>query len=107
MPTLSSSGSQSAVIGTEHTLYNPTTNKWFTAYVDTANMVSGDTTIITVYVLVITAGTYRIYFQNTYSGAQTFPLVYIAPLPSDVGWKLTLKQTTGTGRTYDWRVYEA
>jgi hypothetical protein len=106
MVTLSSSGTQLAVINTEHTLYNPTTSKWFSAYIDLTNMVSGDTTEIRAYVISKTAGSYIIYYKNTYVDAQTYPLVYISPMPSDIGWKLTLKQTVGTGRNYDWRVYE-
>jgi hypothetical protein len=106
MPTLSSSGTQTATINTEHTLYNPTTNKWFSGYIDLTNMASGDTTILTVYVITKTAGSYITYYQATYSGAQTYPLIYFPPLPSDIGYKLTLKQTVGTGRSYDWRVYE-
>lgn len=107
MPVLSSNGTQTAVVTTEHTLYNPTSNKWYSAYVDLTNMASGDTTEIRVYVLVKTAGSYILYNMSSYSGAQTYPLVYIPPLPSDLGWKLTLKQTVGTGRNYDWRVFES
>ena len=107
MPTLSSNGTQTATIATEHTLYNPTTNKWFSGYVDLTNMASGDTTEIRVYVLVKTAGSYIIYSSDTFTGAQTTkPLYHIPSLPSDLGWKITLKQVSGTGRSYDWRVFE-
>src|SRR5215212_2215756 len=107
MPTLSSNGTQTATVGVEHTLYNPTANKWFSGYVDLTNMASGDTTEIRVSAIIKTAGSYILYYMNSYSGAQTYPLIYIPPFPSDIGWKLTLKQTAGTGRTYDWRVYES
>lgn len=107
MPTLSSNGTQTAVIGTEHTLYNPTTSKWFSGYVDLTNMASGDTTEIRVYVKVKTAGSDIVYSLDTYTNAQSPPLIHIPSLPSDLSWKLTLKQTAGTGRAYDWRVYEA
>jgi hypothetical protein len=106
MVTLSSSGTQTATINTEHTLYNPTTNKFFTGYVDLTNMASGDTVELRVYVIAKTAGAYILYYVQTYTDVQTNKLVYVAPLPSDIGWKLTLKQTAGTGRTYDWRVFE-
>lgn len=107
MPTLSSSGTQTAVVGTEHTLYNPTTNKWFSAYVDLTNMVTGDTVEIRVSLIVKTAGSYILYSLDTYADAQAMPLYHAPSLPSDIGWKLTLKQTAGTARTFDWRVYEA
>ena len=106
MVTLSNSGTQTAVIGTEHVLFNPLTSKFFTGYIDLTNMASGDIVEIRVSLIVKTAGSYILYFLQTYVNAQTNPLVYIPTLPSDVGFKLTLKQTAGTARTYDWRVYE-
>lgn len=106
MPTLTTSGTQTATISTEHTLTTQTGSKFYTAYIDLTNMTSTDTTEIRVSVIVKSAGSHILYYLGTYSGAQNNPLVYIAPLPSDISWKLTLKQVSGTGRTYDWRVYE-
>lgn len=106
MPTVSSNGSQTASIGTEHTLYNPTTNKWFSGWIDLTNMASGDITEIRISVIAKTAGSYILYWLETKSGAQTNPLLFLPALPSDIGYKLTLKQTAGTGRVYDWKVYE-
>jgi hypothetical protein len=107
MPTLTTSGTQATtVIGTEYTLSNPTGNKFYTAYVDLTNMASGDTVEIRVSAIIKSAGSYILYYLGTYSGAQSNPLVYIAPLPSDIGWKLTIKQTAGSTRNYDYRVYE-
>lgn len=107
MPTVSSSGSQTATVGTEHTLYNPTTNKWFSGWIDLTNMVGGDTVEVRVLVIIKTAGAYVQYFMQSFSGSQTpnFAL-HIPSLPSDIGYKLTLKQTAGTGRVFDWKVYE-
>jgi hypothetical protein len=106
--THSSSGTQLATISVEHTLYSPTSNKWFSGYVDLSNMKSGDRVELRVYVLVKTAagGAYVQYYVSKYTGAQTYPLVYIPLYLSDNGWKLTLKQTSGTGKTFDWNVYE-
>ncbi|SRR6266496_5686980 len=107
MPILTASGTQTAVIGTEHTLNNPTGSKWYSAYVDLTNMASGDNTELRVYVLVKVAGSYTQYYIHTYTDSQSpNMLVYVPPFPSDLGYKLTLKQTAGTGRAYDWRVYE-
>ena len=107
MPALSSSGTQSAVINTEHVLYNPMDNRYYFGYIDLSNMLSGDTTEIRVYVIAKSGGNYILYLLETYSGIQSNPLLYIPPLPSDTGWRLTLKQTTGTGRNYDWTVFES
>lgn len=106
MPTLTTNGTQTATLTTEHILTTQTNNKFYTAYIDLTNMASGDTTEIRVSVIVKAAGSHILYYLGTYSGAQTNPLVYIPSLPSDISWKLTIKQTVGTGRTYDWRVYE-
>ena len=106
MVTVSGSGTQTATIGTEHTLFNPVTSKWFSGWIDLTNMASGDTTEIRIYAIAKTAGSYILYSLDTYIGAQTIPLVHCASLPSDIGFKVTLKQTVGTGRTYDWKFYE-
>lgn len=106
MPTLSAEGTQTSVISTEHTLYNPTINKFFTGYIDLTNMASGDTVEIRVSLIVKTAGSYILYWLGTYVDVQTNPLIYIPTFPSDIGFKLTLKQTSGTVRNYDYRIYE-
>lgn len=106
MPTLTTNGTQTATVTTEHTLTTQTGNKFYSAYVDLTNMVSGDTVEIRVSVIVKTAGSHILYFMESYSGAQTNPLIYIPSLPSDISWKLTLKQVSGTSRTFDYRVYE-
>lgn len=106
MPTLTTNGTQTATIGTEHTLTTQTTNKFFMAYIDLTNMTSTDTVEIRVSLIIKTAGSHILYYLGTYTGAQSNPLVFVPTLPSDLSWKLTLKQTSGTGRTYDWRVLE-
>jgi hypothetical protein len=106
MPTLTTSGTQTATITTEHTLTTQTGNKFYTGYVDLTNMVTGDTTVIKVSVIAKTAGSHILYWSGSYTGAQANSLVYIPPLPSDISYKITLTQSAGTGRTYDWRVYE-
>ena len=55
MPTLTTSGSQLTVINTEHTLSNPTGNKFYSALVDLTPMASGDTVEIRVSLIAKTA----------------------------------------------------
>ena len=107
MPTLTASGTQTAIIGTEHTLTTPVGNKFYMAYVDLTNIIAGDTVEIRVSLIIKTAGSHILYYLGTYSGVQTNPLVFVPTLPSDISWKITLKQTVGTARTFDWRVLEA
>ena len=106
MPTVTTSGTQTAVIDTEHTLATRTDNKFYSAYIDLTNMQAADIVEIRVSVVAKTAGAHILYFLGTYSGVQVNPLIYIASLPSDLSWKLTLTQTDGTGRNYDFKVYE-
>ena len=106
MPTLTANGTQSATVTTEHTLTTQTGNKFYMAYVDLTNMAAGDIVEIRVSLIIKSAGSHILYYLGTYSGVQGNPLVYIPTLPSDISWKLTLKQTTGTSRNYDWRVLE-
>jgi hypothetical protein len=109
MPTEVTQGTQTAVIGTEHTLGGEqTANRRFEAYIDLTNMVAGDTVEIRAYVKVISAaGTFRCIGPDTFTGDQgENELVYVLSVPSKYGWKLTLKQTVGTARTFDWIIYE-
>ena len=105
MPTQAGSGTQTAIIGTEHTLFDSSFNKTYAGYIDLANMASGDTTEIRVKIKV-NSGTLGVWHVDTYTDAQTSPILYLSPLPSNSQYRLTLKQTVGTGRSYDWKIYE-
>lgn len=110
MPVYNSSGTQLCVINTEHTLGDLAGNKYYSAYIDTFNMASGDTLEIRVYVKAKAGGTSRIIYgppSTTLTGAQVEQVQFIAPLPCPTNqWKLTIKQTAGTGRNYDWGITE-
>jgi hypothetical protein len=107
------SGTQTAVIGTEHVLRDETGNegKAFDAHIDLGNMVAGDTLELRVYTKAITGGTLRRAYYAKYVDSQDSepayrsPIVYIPALTVAKEWKLTLKQTAGTGRTFDWTIY--
>lgn len=97
-------GSQTATITTEHTLATLTTGKTFVFVVDTGAMASGDTLELRIYTIVRSGGTERLAYIQTFVGAQTDPQKYSVPVPADVSFKATLKQTVGTGRTFPWKV---
>ena len=105
--TLMGSGTQASVIGTEHTLYDLTTNEGqvVDGLVDLGNMASGDTTEIRLYMKVRSAGTLRQIYYKSYSGAQSSPIIYVPSITQAKEWRLTLKQTAGVSRNYDWAVY--
>jgi hypothetical protein len=70
-------------------------------YIDLQNMGEGDTTIIRQYMKLRAGGDYRKYAEETYSGVQEVPIQYITPKESDYGVRVTLQQTSGAYKSYD------
>ena len=103
-PAVESSGSQTAVIGTEHTLASPTTAKTRQLVVDLVNLVNGDVVELRVKRMCLAAGTVREWMCATYANVQAGPMVLSIPCPSPHGATFTLKQTVGTGRVFPWSV---
>ena len=107
MPTVNSSGTLTAD-GTVQTVADVTDNKYFTFKLDTAAMDTGDTTVIIISDVVLAAGTYRVYKTETYTGPQTEPIKFLAPLWITQKIKVTVQQTTiGTYRDYPWALLQA
>lgn len=100
----SASGSQLAVIGTEHTLSTITTAGVYLLVVDTNAMVNGDELELRAKTKAKTGSSSREAFYQCYSHIQGQPNKYSIPVPIDVEVLFTLKQTAGTGRTFDWNV---
>jgi hypothetical protein len=98
------SGTQSATVGTEHTLATVTGAKVLVLIVDTANLALGETLELRVKIKVLTAGTVRQAYMAAYQHAQSDPIKFSIPVPSPFSADFTLKQTSGTGRSYDWSV---
>jgi hypothetical protein len=99
-----SSGTQTAVIATEHQLAAPTTNQCRVLRVDLGAMTSTDTVEIRVKTAVLTAGTIRDQLYQTYVNTVGTPIVETIPVGSNQGATFTLKQTAGTGRAFPWVV---
>lgn len=104
MPTSIASGTQTATISTEHTLATDTANHTYVLVVDTANMVLNDVLELRLYTKVLSGGAERLAYSTVYSQVQGLPAVYSPPVPADISCKATLKQTAGTGRSYDWKL---
>lgn len=102
---LSASGSQTAVIGTEHVLTTDTTNATFYYEVNIANLAIGDILELRVYTITLTGGSLTVAWKSTYGPV---PPIQDAcpspPQPSDISCRITLKQTAGTGRVYPWKL---
>lgn len=115
------SGTLTAVVGTETTFGNAGTPYLvgssdvaiagtFTLHVDLFNMAAGDTVELRIYQIVLTGGTRRVAYQQTFSGIQaTDNMVQISvpisnELTNTASLRFTLKQTVGTARTFAWKV---
>lgn len=108
--TAHASGTQSATVGTEHSLTGVTVAGTFTFHVDTVNMAAGDILELRVKQIVLTGGTKRVVELGIFYGAQLVDdLIKIAaPISNELtdtnSLEFTLKQTHGTGRSFPWKV---
>lgn len=108
--TTTASGTQSASVSTEHTLTTLTGGKTYTLHVD-ANALShgsgtADEVELRIKTAVLSGGTERVAYYATFIGAQDIPIKNSVPvpIPSAGTGTVTLKQTTGTGRSFPWAV---
>lgn len=72
------------------------------------NTANGDILVLTIYDVVLPGGTYQIYKQETYTGTQTEPIKFLAPLWITEKIKVTIHQTAGTPlKAYPWVLLES
>jgi len=110
-----STGTQSATIGTEHTLLTESAGGIFVLFVQLKNMAAADVLELRAYAKVLTGDANELLvFEQSYaniqgdgaaagSSAKGPVAVKSPPLESPFSLKWTLKQTAGTGRSFDWR----
>jgi hypothetical protein len=80
-------------------------SRFLEGYIDLTPMASGDTIVIRQYMKIASAGNYIKYAEETYSGAQTLPLLYITTKTGRYGIKITAQQTAGTNRTLQYQFF--
>jgi len=97
-----SSGTQAATVGTEHTLVTSTTGKTYVLVVDANAMANADVLELRIKTKVLSASTSRLAYIASYAHVQAMPNKYSPPTPANIEIVCTLKQTAGTGRSYDW-----
>lgn len=109
---LHASGTQTAVIATEHQLDDVAATGVFTFHVDINAMVSGDTLELRVYQMILTAGVSRVAYLTRLYGAQADDnYIMVSPpignnLTDATSLRFSLKQTAGTGRAFPWKVLQ-
>ena len=89
--------------GTEQTLIEVTTTYNVDGFIDLSQMEAGDKVIIRLYGRIKSGGDYRLYEEAEFSGVQAKPLVYVHRRPTRYGWKVTLQQTEGTYKSFDYQ----
>lgn len=99
------SGTQVAVISTEHTLATITDAGTYVLVIDPVNMADGDIVEFAIQRKVLTGGTIRDGYRREYAHQQN-EQIYSIPVPMPFGGVFLLKQTAGTGRSFDWSVEE-
>lgn len=103
-PSIEASGTQTAVIGTEHTLVTITTPGFYELHVDTAAMLAGDTVELRLKEKILSGGTSRVLAKTTVTGAAAEPEIKVlGPYGFDQETLATLKQTAGIGRAFPWK----
>jgi hypothetical protein len=70
-------------------------------YISLANMEAGDTVVIRQYLKLLN-GEYKRYATEPYTGVQENPIVYITPKELASATKVTIQQTSGTYKTFDY-----
>ena len=108
--TAEATGTQTATVTTEHTLDDVAAAGTYTLHVDTDLMQTGDVLELRIYQIILTGGTRKIAYFQSYSGEQpTTDLIKISvPISNELtdagSLRFTLKQTFGTSRDYPWKV---
>lgn len=103
--TVEASGTQTAVVGTEHSLGVITGTKSYMLVVDVGVMVNGDEVELRVKGKVLAAGTRKLIDLVVFQHAQPEPVTVFGPYPAGVDIEFSVKQTAGTGRAFDWAVW--
>jgi hypothetical protein len=72
--------------------------RFLEGYIDLSSLTTGDTIIVRQYIKITPAGSYIKYAEETYSGPQDLPLLYIVTKPCRYGIRITVTQTAGTSK---------
>lgn len=102
MPSLVTSGTQSATVTTEHDLATDTGNATYVLVVDAANMQNGDVLELRLYTKVLSGDSSQLAYYAVFSHVQTEPNKYSVPVPANIELRATLEQAAGTSRSFKW-----
>lgn len=106
-PTVASSGTQTATVGTTpDSLYSTTTAGTYLLSVDCSALADDEVLILRIRRKILTAGTVRTaYVWQVVGTLPADDAVQVSvPITSPFGADFTLNQTNGTGRSFPWEV---
>ena len=69
------------------------------------NMAADDAVTINMYAKLKSGGSYELIDTQDYGNIKDIPVINITGQPNRYGWKVTLQQTAGINRDYDWERY--
>lgn len=85
-----------------------TTAGIFQLLVDAGNLANGETLILRIYDKTTGSGDSQLkIWEATYQHALGEPLIASPAIILLHGWKMTIEQSGGTGRSYDWSIRDA
>jgi len=88
--------------GTEQTVIEYVGTAMIQGYIDLQNLSDGDVVRFRIYVRIKEDGDYKLYADDTYSGVQPQPALYFVPRLSGYAFRVTLQQTAGVYRSFDY-----
>lgn len=74
------------------------------AYIDLSRMEAGDEVVVREYLMIREGGEYVKYHDETYRGVQDPPLLYITPKTVTYEGKITIQQTKGSFKSFDYNI---
>jgi len=100
------SGTQTAVINTEHSLAQLTGVGIYVAEVDLSELDAGDTVELRLKTTVLPEEDTKVALLDTFTGVQDVKNHHMVPLPLATGNEvvLTLTQTAGSARSFPWNL---
>lgn len=72
-------------------------------FLDLSNMEAGDTVIVRQYMSLVTPVDYKKYAEETYSDAQSLPMLFVVTKPGRYGIRTSLEQTAGTLKDFPYQ----
>jgi hypothetical protein len=95
------------VIGTEHSLATSTSNGVFIYEVDMTNLAAGEVVELRVKGTTLTGGAAAQMWKDNAVAPLINVRVQSPPVASDISINITLKQVSGTGRAFPWKLLRA